>query len=111
MTDSYRSEMLKALTGELTVHERETFERALATGGGARSDLWLQLLSDVLELPLARTDSDQGAAYGAALLALQGVGLVERAAGAARTEIGARFEPRAGSGYREPIRRFKTRGV
>ena len=86
-------------------------ERALATGGGARSDLWLQLLSDVLELPLARTDSDQGAAYGAALLALQGVGLVERAAGAARTEVGARFEPRAGSGYRELIRRFQTWGV
>ena len=31
MTDSYRSEMLKALTGELSASEREAFERALAT--------------------------------------------------------------------------------
>ena len=82
-------------------------ERALATGGGARSELWLQLVSDVLELPLIRTGSDQGAAYGAALLALQGVGLVERAAAAARTDVSERVAPRSGGDYREALERFR----
>jgi xylulokinase len=40
-----------------------------ATGGGARSDLWRQMLADILGRPIVRTVSDQGPAYGAALLA------------------------------------------
>ena len=49
MTDSYRSEMLKALTGELTAHEREAFERALATDDALRAE-WerLQKVSGLL---------------------------------------------------------------
>jgi xylulokinase len=40
-----------------------------ATGGGARSDLWRQLLADILDCGIVQTVSDQGPAYGAALLA------------------------------------------
>jgi xylulokinase len=40
-----------------------------ATGGGARSPLWLQLQADVYGLPIRRTAVDEGPAYGAALLA------------------------------------------
>jgi xylulokinase len=39
------------------------------SGGGARSALWLKIVSSVLGLPLQRTAADEGAAYGAALLA------------------------------------------
>ena len=39
------------------------------SGGGARSALWLKIVSSVLGLPLQRTAVDEGAAYGAALLA------------------------------------------
>ena len=39
------------------------------TGGGARSDLWRRILADVLGVPIARTATDEGPAYGAALLA------------------------------------------
>jgi xylulokinase len=39
------------------------------TGGGARSDLWRQILADVLDSRIVRTASDQGPSYGAALLA------------------------------------------
>jgi len=39
------------------------------SGGGARSDLWLRIVASVLDLPLELTESDAGAAYGAALLA------------------------------------------
>jgi xylulokinase len=38
------------------------------SGGGGRSDLWLQIVASVLEMPLEATVVDEGAAYGAALL-------------------------------------------
>jgi len=50
MTDSYRNEMLKALTGELSASEREAFERALATDDALRAE-WerLQEVSGLLQ--------------------------------------------------------------
>jgi xylulokinase len=39
------------------------------SGGGARSELWLAIVASVLEMPLEATVVDEGAAYGAALLA------------------------------------------
>jgi len=39
------------------------------SGGGARSELWLQIVASVLNLPLERTVSEEGSAFGAALLA------------------------------------------
>jgi xylulokinase len=39
------------------------------SGGGARSELWLNIVASVLGLPLQRTVVEEGAAYGAALLA------------------------------------------
>jgi xylulokinase len=38
------------------------------SGGGARSELWLRILAAILDLPLELTESEAGAAYGAALL-------------------------------------------
>ena len=40
-----------------------------ASGGGARSRLWLEIVASVLGLPLELTAAEEGAAYGAALLA------------------------------------------
>ena len=50
MTDSYRSEMLRALTGELSASEREAFERTLATDDALRAE-WehLQKVSGLLQ--------------------------------------------------------------
>jgi xylulokinase len=39
------------------------------SGGGARSELWLKIVASVLGIPLERTIAEEGAAYGAALLA------------------------------------------
>jgi xylulokinase len=39
------------------------------SGGGARSELWLKIVASVLGLPLERTESEEGSAFGAALLA------------------------------------------
>jgi xylulokinase len=38
------------------------------SGGGARNELWLEIVASVLGLPLERTVVEEGAAYGAALL-------------------------------------------
>jgi xylulokinase len=40
-----------------------------ASGGGARSDLWLRIVATVFDLPLERPMVEEGSAYGAALLA------------------------------------------
>ncbi|KAF0240549.1 MAG: hypothetical protein FD180_4880 [Planctomycetota bacterium] len=44
------------------------------TGGGSRSRLWRQILSDVFAAPVSTVSSDEGAAFGAALLASAGAG-------------------------------------
>lgn len=43
-------------------------EVARISGGGARSGLWLKIVASVLGVPLERTEAEEGAAYGAALL-------------------------------------------
>lgn len=47
----------------------------LSTGGGARSDLWLGLVSGALGLPVQPTQARPGAAHGAAILAMPAGGL------------------------------------
>ena len=46
-----------------------TPEVGRASGGGARSELWLRIVASVLGLPLELTESEEGSAYGAAMLA------------------------------------------
>ena len=41
---------------------------ARVTGGGARSALWLRICASVLGVPIERTETDEGSAFGAALL-------------------------------------------
>lgn len=49
---------------------RKTRIRELrATGGGAKSDYWLQLLADTFGVAVRRMETDAGPAFGAALLA------------------------------------------
>ena len=43
-------------------------EQVRATGGGARGEVWRQLQADIYGLPIHRTTTDEGPAYGAALL-------------------------------------------
>ncbi len=43
-------------------------EAGRASGGGARSKLWLRIVASVLGIPIERTAVEEGAAYGAALL-------------------------------------------
>jgi xylulokinase len=45
-----------------------------ASGGGTRSPLWRQILADVLRAEISTVATEEGAAYGAALLAATGAG-------------------------------------
>jgi xylulokinase len=45
-----------------------------ASGGGTASQLWRQILADVLETEIATVGTSEGAAYGAGLLAAVGAG-------------------------------------
>jgi len=46
-----------------------------ASGGGARSEFWRQMLADVFRADIQTVNTTQGAAYGAALLAGVGIGV------------------------------------
>ena len=46
-------------------------DEIVVTGGGAKSDKWRQLVADICAAPVVAVEQDEGAAFGAALQALQ----------------------------------------
>jgi xylulokinase len=48
---------------------------AVAAGGGARSDVWLQMQADIFEMDVYRSATKEQACLGAAITAAVGVGL------------------------------------
>jgi xylulokinase len=61
-----------------------------ASGGGARSAFWRQMLADVFHKPVVTLETQEGSAYGAALLAMVGTGhfsTVQQACGATVREV------------------------
>jgi xylulokinase len=69
----------------------------VATGGGARSDVWLQIMADVLGVPFVRPDLTECGALGAAMLAGLATGVYgsPEAAVAVFVKPARRFEPDA----------------
>lgn len=65
-----------ALKDCLNVAKQNGFEphRITVCGGGAKSKAWLQILADILDYPLTVLSTEQGPAYGAAILAMVGCG-------------------------------------
>ena len=49
-------------------------DRVVAAGGGARSDVWLQIQADILAVPITRSASKEQACLGAAITAAVGIG-------------------------------------
>jgi len=45
------------------------------TGGAARSETWMQIQADVVNIPVIRTEMEEATALGAAMLACKGVGI------------------------------------
>jgi xylulokinase len=80
------------------------------SGGGARSPIWRQILADVLGAPLVTTNSTEGAAYGAALLAAVGANVFPDVASACQATIhtGDATEPRSSAAYEKPYRNYRA---
>jgi xylulokinase len=100
-----RGEIAKALLEGLTFELRVNLDllhkggvvidELRAVGGGARSDLWLQLKADITGVPVVAPAVTDAACWGAALLAGYGAGcfddLTTMASGAVR--LARRFDP------------------
>ena len=80
-----------------------------ATGGFARSALWRQLLTDVLGLPVAFAHGHEGSAFGAALLGMEALGMVDsidRALDLVKVEQTLEPDPAAAATYAEQLPLF-----
>ncbi len=68
-------------------------------GGGARSDLWLQIKADITGRPIVRMEEEETSTLGAALLAAVCCGDYPdvASAAAAMVRLGRRFEPDPGN--------------
>jgi len=81
----------------LLIELRDTWPESIrVTGGGAKSDYWMQLIADTFRVPTVRLAVDEGPAFGAAILAGVGAGVwpdVETACNAI-VRTGGIFEPR-----------------
>lgn len=51
-----------------------TLDDLRVSGGGARSDLWNQIMADVCTIPIKRGEQEESTAVGAAILAAYGIG-------------------------------------
>jgi xylulokinase len=74
-----------------------SIEQVRASGGGARSSLWRQILADVFNAEIVTVNVTEGAAYGAALLAGVGAEVYDSvsAACAAAIQLTGQTEPGA----------------
>jgi xylulokinase len=77
------------------------------SGGGARSELWLRIVASALQLPLERMVSDEGSAFGAALLAGVRAGVFADAQEAVARCVRVRDVVEPEWDYEEPYARFR----
>jgi xylulokinase len=81
---------------------------ARVSGGGARSELWTKIVASVLGLPLERTESEEGSAFGAALLAGVRAGVFADAADAIARCVRVRDRIEPAWDYEDGYARFRT---
>jgi xylulokinase len=79
------------------------------SGGGARSDLWLQIVASVLEMPLERVAVDEGAAFGAAILGGVAAGIWSDVHGAVSATVEGRDRVEPVTEWIEPYREQRER--
>ena len=86
-----------------------SIDRIDAVGGGAQSDVWLQILADAWGVPVRRrTIVEEANSLGAAVTGAVGLGLAGFSAARALSEVTAEFAPDAGrhASYSERHARF-----
>jgi xylulokinase len=86
-----------------------TAEEIRVTSGGAKSRFWLQMLADMFGKPCVTLESDEGPAFGAAILAGVGIGVwpsVEQACSTV-VRVRERVEP-SGTDYSGAYDRYRS---
>jgi xylulokinase len=78
------------------------------SGGGARSDLWVHIVASALGLPIERMRLEEGAAYGAALLAGVRAGVFADAADAVERCVRVRETVEPEWDYEDAYARFRS---
>jgi sugar (pentulose or hexulose) kinase len=81
----------------LQAGSRQTIDHYVAVGGGAASDLWMQILADATGVPVHRSTSKEASSLGAAIAAATGCGWFRSFAEASAAMAGSivrAFEPR-----------------
>ena len=120
-TSTTRGEILKAVMESVTFYFVDGMERLkalgvdssefVATGGGAKSDPWLQIKADIFGVPFVRPQITECSVLGAAMLAGLGTGRFTSPAEAADRFVSRQrvFEPDAGrhAAYAERVEKFR----
>ena len=98
-----------ALNRETLANAGVSIERAVAVGGGARSDRWLQIASDVIGIPIRRSRQMEAACWGAARLAGEGEGLLFSGLSAHAASACPNFlpDPQRSGYYRERLATYR----
>ncbi|MER9582012.1 FGGY-family carbohydrate kinase [Mesorhizobium sp. M0276] len=106
---SRRGDIYRAVLEGIALHQAATSQRAaaaahqdidyfIAIGGGAKSDLWMQILADALDRRVKRSTTVEASSLGAAMAAAKGVGwfsTISEASLAMASESAKCFEPNA----------------
>lgn len=120
--DTTRIEMVQAVLEGVAFAIRDSYEvakdlgihiqRSKLCGGGARSPLWRRILANVLNIALDIPQTEEGPAYGGAMLAMVGCGAYARvsdcAAQLVRVSETVEPDPAIAARYEERYRQFKV---
>ncbi|MCX5514747.1 xylulose kinase [Kaistia algarum] len=103
--DLYRA-LLEGLSLDLALSLKKAMavtgqpiDRLQAIGGGARSELFLQILADTLDRPISRSEAKEASSLGAAIAAAKGIGwfaTIDDAAAAMVGRAAETFDPDPG---------------
>jgi xylulokinase len=103
--DTTRGEILKGILEGTTYYLRECLDglpgtgievsELRATGGGSKSDAWIQLCADIFDRPILRPKISEASVLGSAIIAAVGAGMFPgyEAAVAAMVRLGRRYQP------------------
>ncbi len=87
-------------------------EKTRVCGGGAKSELWCRILANVCNLPVERPKTEEGPAYGAAMLAMVACGEYPDVRTAAEKLVRVKSsilpDPETAARYRERYKTFRA---
>ncbi len=120
--DNGRADLVQAVLEGVAFAIRDSFEvakrlginvtRSRICGGGAQSPLWRTIIANVLGIPLDTFKTEQGPAYGGAMLAMVGCGVFSNVNEACRTLVEVSFttepDPELTARYEAQYQKFRT---